>query len=115
LKPETAGNRQQWERFVLIKVGNDEGMSMYPRLMPGATLLLDRHYNSLKPYRKAESNMYAVLKDESCTVKYVETAGNQLVLRPQNQAFPIEVVAIEEGKSASDYLVGRVCHVGMEA
>ena len=115
LKPETAGNRQQWERFVLIKVGNDEGMSMYPRLMPGATLLLDRHYNSLKPYRKAESNMYAVLKDESCTVKYVETAGNQLVLRPHNQAFPIEVMAIEEGKSASDYLVGRVCHVGMEA
>jgi hypothetical protein len=32
-------------------------MSMYPRMMPGATLLLDRHYNSLTPYRKSESNI----------------------------------------------------------
>jgi len=48
---------------------------MYPRLLPGATLLIDRHYNSLKPYRKGEFNMYAVLKDGTCTVKYVETAG----------------------------------------
>ncbi len=114
LKAETEGSRQQWERFVLIKVDNHEGMSMYPRLMPGATLLIDRHYNSLKPYRKGEFNMYAVLKNESCTVKYVEVAGNHLILRPHNQAYPIEVMSMEEGKSASDYLVGRVCHVGME-
>jgi len=64
LKAETEGNREQWQRFVLIKVDGQEGMSMYPRLMPGATLLLDRHYNSLKPYRKGEFNMYAVLKTE---------------------------------------------------
>lgn len=31
-------------------------MSMYPRLLPGgATVLVDRHYNSLKPYREGES------------------------------------------------------------
>ena len=87
LKPETEGNRRQWERFVLIKVDGREGMSMYPRLLPGATLLIDRHYNSLKPYRKGEFNMYAVLKNDSCTVKYVETAGNHLILRPHNQDF----------------------------
>jgi SOS-response transcriptional repressor LexA len=58
--------------------------------------------------------MYAVLKNEDCTVKYVEIAGNHLILRPHNQAYPIEVVTMEEGKSASDYLVGRVCHVGIE-
>jgi hypothetical protein len=63
LKPETeSGERQHWERFVVIKVDGREGMSMYPRLLPGATLLIDRHYNSLKPYRKGEFNMYAVLK-----------------------------------------------------
>jgi len=89
-------------------------MSMYPRLLPGATLLIDRHYNSLKPYRKGEFNMYAVLKNEDCTVKYVEIAGNHLILRPHNQAYPIEVMTMEEGKTASDYLVGRVCHVGIE-
>jgi hypothetical protein len=114
LKAETEGDRENWERFVLIKVDGREGMSMYPRLLPGATLLLDRHYNSLKPYRKGEFNMYAVIKDGTCTVKYVEVAGNHLILRPHNQAYPIEVVTMEEGKTAADYLVGRVCHVGIE-
>ncbi len=114
LKAETEGDREQWERFVLIKVDAREGMSMYPRLLPGATLLIDRHYNSLKPYRKGELNMYAVLKDQSCTVKYVETAGKNLILRPQNQAYPVEIVTMDDGKSPSDYIVGRVCHVGIE-
>ena len=114
LKAETEGDRENWERFVLIKVDGREGMSMYPRLLPGATVLLDRHYNSLKPYRKGEFNMYAVIKDGTCTVKYVEVAGNHLILRPHNQAYPIEVVSMEEGKTAADYLVGRVCYVGIE-
>lgn len=115
LKAETEGDRKAWERFVLIKVDGKEGMSMYPRLQPGATLLLDRHYNSLKPYRKGEFSMYAVLKDDDCTVKYVEVAGNHLILRPHNQDYPIEVITMEEGKTAADYLVGRVCHVGIES
>src|SRR5258708_5781390 len=87
LRPEAEGDRDHWERFVVIKVDAREGMSMYPRLLPGATVLIDRHYNSLKPYRKGESNMYAVSKDGHCTVKYVELAGNHLVLRPHNQAY----------------------------
>jgi hypothetical protein len=114
LKAEIEGDRKDWQRFVLIKVNDKEGMSMYPRLLPGATLLLDRHYNSLKPYRKGEFNMYAVLKNETCTVKYVEVAGNHLILRPHNQDYPIEVITMEDGKTAADYLVGRVCQVGME-
>jgi hypothetical protein len=112
LKPESEGNRRDWERFVLIKVDAREGMSMYPRLLPGATLLLDRHYNSLKPYRKGDPNMYAVLKKGTCTIKYVETSGNQLILRPHNQAYPIEVLTMEG--NPADYLVGRVCHVSIE-
>jgi hypothetical protein len=115
LKPETEGDRSGWQRFVLIKVDARDAMSMYPRLMPGATLLLDRHYNSLRAYRKGELNMYAVLKNDTCTVKYVEVAGNHLILRPHNQTSPIEVIPMEEGKTAADYLVGRVCHVGVEA
>ena len=59
----------------MIRADGREGMSMYPRLLPGATVLIDRHYNSLKPYRKGESNMYAVAKNGACTVKYVEVAG----------------------------------------
>jgi hypothetical protein len=115
LKAETEGDRSQWQRFVLIKFDAKDAVAMYPRLMPGAALLIDRHYNALKAYRKGEFNMYAVLKNDTCTVRYVEEAGNNLILRPHNQASPIEVVSMDEGKSAADYLVGRVCHVGSEA
>jgi hypothetical protein len=114
LRPEIVGDRRRWERFVVIKADAREGMSMYPRLLPGATLLIDRHYNSLSPYHKGESNMYAILKNETCTIKYVEPSGHQLVLRPHNPAYPVEVLTIEEGKKPSDYLVGRVCHIGIE-
>ena len=111
-EPETV--RDDWRRFVLVKVDARDGMSMYPRLLPGATVLVDRHYNSLKPYRKGEPNMYAVKKEGACTVKYLELAGKNLVLRPHNQAYPVDVIAIEEGKTFADYIVGRVCHVAIE-
>jgi phage repressor protein C with HTH and peptisase S24 domain len=114
IRPEMEDRRDDWERFVVIQVDGRDGMSMYPRLLPGATVLIDRHYNSLKPYRKGESNMYAVNKDGTSTVKYVELAGNNLVLRPHNNAYPVEVMPIEADKSASNYLVGRVCYVGIE-
>ncbi|MGO9648600.1 MAG: S24 family peptidase [Terriglobales bacterium] len=114
LRPGVESARDRWERFVLIKVDAREGMSMYPRLLPGATVLIDRHYNSLKPYRKGESNMYAVNKGGVCTVKYVEVAGDHLVLRPHNQAYPVDVLAMEEGMKPTDYLIGRVCYVGIE-
>ena len=61
LKEDVEGDRSGWERFVVIKMDAREGMSMYPRTMPGAALLLDRHYNSLAPYRRGESNIYACL------------------------------------------------------
>jgi len=89
-------------------------MSMYPRTMPGATLLLDRHYNSLTPYRKSESNIYAVSKDGTCIIRYVETAGGNLIMRPHNPSYPIEVITLEDGQRPGDHIVGRVCHVGIE-
>lgn len=87
---------------------------MYPRLLPGATVLIDRHYNSLKPYRKGDLNMYAVNKNGACTVRYVEVAGDHLVLRPHNQAYPVELMATERGRKPAHYLIGRVCYVGIE-
>lgn len=114
LRPAVESDRDEWERFVAIQIDAREGMSMYPRLLPGATVLIDRHYNSLKPYRKGESNMYAVNKSDSCTVRYVEVAGKHLVLRPHNNAYPVEVLPMQAGKRAHNYLIGRVCYVGIE-
>ena len=115
IKPESHADRSDWQRFVLIKLDAREAFAMHPRLAPGALLLIDRHYNSLKPYRKGELNMYAVLKNDTCAVRYVELAADRLVLRPHNHDCPIEILAMQEGKSAGDYLIGRVCQVALEA
>jgi hypothetical protein len=115
LRPDTEGNRSSWHRFVLMKLDPKDSIAMYPRLMPGALLLLDRHYNSLKPYRKNEFNMYAVLKNDTCTVRYVEQAQNQLILRPHGRTAPVEVIQIAQGKTASDYIIGRIAQVSLDA
>ena len=115
LRAEIEGDRSGWQRFVLIKLDPRDVHAMSPRLTSGATLLIDRHYNSLKPYRKGESNMYAVLKNDHCAVRYVEVAGNELILRPHNHSIPLEDILISESKSPSDYVVGRICQVGLEA
>jgi len=114
LRPDMESMRSEWRRFVLVKVDGNDGMSMYPRLLPGSTVLIDRHYNSLNPYRKGEQNMYAVRKDGGCSIKYVEVAGSNIILRPHNQAYPISILPIEEDKTYADYIVGRVCHVAIE-
>ena len=107
--------REKWHRFVLIKVDARDGMSMFPRLLPGATVLIDRHYNSLQPYRRgADRTMYAVRSDSGCTVKYVELSRRNLVLRPHNQEYPVQIINLSEDESPSDAIVGRVCHVGIE-
>jgi hypothetical protein len=115
LKAETEGDRSGWQRFVFIRIDARDAIPMYPRLNPGAILLIDRHYNALKAYRKTEFNMYAVLKNDTCTVRYVEVAGNQLILRPHDQSSPLEILTMQDGKTAADYLIGRICHIGLEA
>ncbi len=114
LRSEMQSARDTWQRFVMIRVDARDGMSMYPRLLPGATVLIDRHYNSLKPYHKGEQNMYAVRKDSGCTVKYVELAGSNLILRPHNQAYPVDVIPVGSAADAAEFIVGRICHVAID-
>ena len=113
LRAATSSGREQWQRFVLIKVDAQEAVSMYPRLLPGATVLIDRHYNLLQPYRRNEPNIYAIRKNQTCTIKYVERDGDHLLLRPHNQAHPISVLPVG-GSNPSELIVGRVCHVAIE-
>ncbi|MFY9645466.1 MAG: hypothetical protein WAK29_09825 [Terriglobales bacterium] len=114
LKPKMEGDRFHWERFVAIRADAHHGVSMYPRIISNAALLLDRHYNSLSPYRKRKSNIYAVRKDGTCTIRYLEHADNCLVLRPHSPTGSIEVLALGKGQKPSDYIVGRVCYVETE-
>ena len=56
LRPKMEGDRAQWQRFIFLRASARDGMSMYPRLLPGAFMLVDRHYNSLLPYHPSERN-----------------------------------------------------------
>jgi hypothetical protein len=113
LRSDLQGKRRDWERFVAVRADAD-AISMYPRLLPGATVLIDRHYNSLQPYRRGEANLYAVHVNDACKIRYVELAGENVVLRPHNQSYGVEIVPLGEGQTVADYVIGRVCYVGME-
>jgi hypothetical protein len=115
LRADPEGNHSSWQRFVLIKLDPRDAQAMSPRLPPGATLLIDRHYTSLKPYRKNELNLYAVLKNDTCAVRYVEVANNHLLLRPHSPNAPIEVIQVSEGKKPEDYLIGRISEISSES
>ena len=106
--------RRSWTRCVLIKLDNKQAASLRPRIGPNAVLLLDRHYNSLRPYHKNERNLYAVRKPGGLVVRHVEPGEKILVLRPYNPEAPIEVVSIPEGLSASELIIGRVAYIASE-
>jgi transcriptional regulator with XRE-family HTH domain len=114
LRPELASQRGHWQRFVLIKVDKDSGTAMRPKLVPGAMLLIDRHYNSLRDYRKRERNLYVVKSGETYKVRYLELQGGQLILRPENLACDLGYVRPGNGETFADYVVGRAVHISIE-
>ncbi len=114
LRPDLQGDRRSWQRFLCLKVDARQGMSMYPRLLPGALVLVDRHYNSLQPYRQHERNLYAVRREPGCAFKYVEQSGKQYVLRPENPAYPIELLRLGPGERVTDRIIGRIARIFIE-
>jgi hypothetical protein len=115
LKPDPIGDRSLWLRFVMVKADAESARAMAPRLAPGAVLLLDRHYNSLRSYHRGLPNLYAVRAGAKCLIRYVAAASGRIILRPQSEQWPVELVEIDSGKGFAEYIVGRVCHIAMEA
>ena len=114
LRPDDSGARADWLRFVLIKLAAGSAGGVLPLEVSQVTLLIDRHYSSLQPYRRLRPNLYALRLAGHCFLGYVSVSGDRLVLRPNNALAAVEVVRIERGRSYSEYIVGRVCHVGAE-
>lgn len=113
LKPRSAEDRRDWLRFVLIKL-DLKGARQFSFGTSAAVLLIDRHYSSLQPYRRLQPNIYAVSFDGRCLLGYVSVLDDYLVLRPRDPRQEVEMLRIERGRSYSEYIVGRVCHVGVE-
>jgi transcriptional regulator with XRE-family HTH domain len=114
VRPHSVGIRADWKRFIIVKADAENALAMYPRIVPGATLLIDRHHNSLEPYRRREPNIYALMKGKSLIIRYVEGQTGHLLLRPANSNSPLLSLPIESGRNATDLIIGRVCHIGAE-
>lgn len=108
LQPRTPGSRRAWQRFVAVRVDEADAPAMDPLVLPGAIALLDRHYNSLAALRADRRNVYAVRQGARLTLRYAELLSGRLVLRPHNLVFPVELIEVDSGASAQDFLVGRV-------
>lgn len=112
LRERCTGSRKQWERFVAVRIGEEEARAMEPRVGADALVLLDRHYNSFKAYREggtgSGANLYGVRVGTRLLVRYADFQANRLVLWPQRIGFPVEVVEAGGGETANDLLVGRV-------
>jgi len=113
LKPRAAVDRSDWLRFVLIRLDGRSSSGFFPRSTT-ATLLVDRYYNSLEPYRRSRPNLYAVSFAGRCVAAHIAVCDNCLLLWPREPRQPLEIVPIEPGRSYCDYIVGRVCYVGLE-
>jgi hypothetical protein len=103
-----SGTRRAWERFVAIGVPADDAAAMDPLLLPEAITLLDRHYNSLLPYRPNRANLYAVRDGAHLKFRYVDFLAGRLVLRPHNLAFPVDLIDLDPGESPNELLAGRI-------
>jgi transcriptional regulator with XRE-family HTH domain len=113
MKARVADDRRHWLRFVLIKLDPRSSREIVPGAI-SATLLIDRHYSSLRPYRRVQPNLYLVKVADGCVAAYISVCENCLVLRRRTPRQEIEIVRIEHGRTYSDYIIGRICHIGLE-
>jgi hypothetical protein len=61
---------------------------MDPILAPGAIAVLDRHYNSLAPYRAHQPTLYAVCCGAALLLRFVDFDEGSLILRPYSRDSP---------------------------
>lgn len=100
--------RRAWLRFVAIAISESDAQGMEPVLVPNATAVLDRHYNSLVAYRPGRANLYAVRYESRLLVRYLDFQANRLLLRPHDTRAPVHLVEIEPDLSPPDLIAGRV-------
>jgi hypothetical protein len=115
LRAKVSSPRRAWQRFVAVRVKPADAEAMEPVLLPEAIVVLDRHYISLATYQPNRPNLYALRNQSQLTIRYVEYLASQLVLRPHNIAFPVELIELEPDESPSDLISGRVVLIVNEA
>ena len=108
IRARVSNQRRAWQRFVAVRISGTDALPMEPLVLPEAITLIDRHYNSMMPYRPNRPNVYAVKHEAHLMVRYVEPVANRLVLRPQNLGFPADVIEVGFDEPLSEVIAGRV-------
>jgi transcriptional regulator with XRE-family HTH domain len=108
VRARASTGRRAWQRFVAVRIPPSDAPPMDPLLLPGALAVIDRHYNSLAPYRSDRPNLYAVRLRAHLAVRYEDFLAQRLVLRPHNIAFPVELLELEPDGSPNDLITGRI-------
>jgi len=108
----------QWQRYVAVRADAQQAAAMDPLIVPGAVVVIDRHYHSLAPYSAHRRTLYAVRTGGGAggglLLRYVEFDGGSLILRPLAQEVPVQVITPGAKETPADYIVGRVCVVVSE-
>jgi hypothetical protein len=103
-----------WQRFLAIRADTLQSSAMDPLVSSGAIAVLDRHYNSLAPYRAHQPTLYAVRSGPALLLRFVDFDEGRLILRPYSRDFPIQLLPLATHETPADYIVGRVCLVFSE-
>ena len=101
-------SRKAWQRFVAVSIPAADALAMDPVVSPNAIVVIDRHYNSLFPYRPNRNNLYAVRNGKHLALRYLDFLVNRLVLRPHNLAVAVDLLEIPPGEAPGDFIAGRV-------
>ena len=108
VRARTTSLRRKWQRFVSVRIPGADALPMDPLVLPEAFAVIDRHYNSLAPYRPGHPNLYAVRSGAHLALRYADFLAARLVLRPHNLAFPVDLLEVEQHESPAELIVGRV-------
>jgi plasmid maintenance system antidote protein VapI len=106
-----AARRTHWQRFLALRTDAQQATAMAPLLPAGSITVIDRHYNSLVPYRANHASIFAVRSGPMLLLRHVDFDERHLILKPYVRDFPVQLLPLLPDESPGDYIVGRVCLV----
>lgn len=109
LRARRSPDRRTWERFVAVRANYLQAEVMIPAIVPHAILVIDRHYNSLVPYRPPMPSIYAMRRGSTLLFRYATLQGRSIILRTHKFEHPVELIEIKPEESPNSFIIGRIC------
>ncbi len=101
--------RKGWTRFIALQMDTNQAAAMWPKAGSRVTVLVDRYYVALKPYRPGRRNIYIIQNESGILARYVEPSNGRLLLQPRDSNLPATLAP-----TAATAIVGRVAQVSLK-